>query len=50
MSTPHFSSFSPHRKRVAGTKLWQIETLRAMKEEGGRTLYLVEWMATDGDK
>jgi len=50
MSTPHFSSFFSHRKRIAGTKLWQIETLRAMKKEGSRTLYLIEWMATDGDK
>jgi len=50
MSTPHFSSFFSHRKRVAGTKLWQIETLCAMKKEGGCTLYLVEWIAIDGDK
>jgi len=48
MSRPHFSSFSPHRKRIEGTKLWQIETLRAMKKEGGCTLYLVEWKITGG--
>ena len=47
MSTPHFS---PHRKRIADTKMRQVENLCAMNKDGGRTLYLVEWMATDGDK
>ena len=47
MSTPHFS---PHRKRIADTKMRQVENLCAMNTEGSRTLYLVEWMATDGDK
>jgi len=50
MSTPHFSSLFPHRKRIADTKMRQVKNLCAMNKEGGRTLYLVEWMATDGDK
>jgi hypothetical protein len=47
MTPPHFSL---HRKRSAGTKMWQVENLRAVKKEGGRTFYLVEWMTTDGGK
>jgi len=30
--------------------MWKIENLLDMKQEGGRTFYLVAWMATDGDK
>jgi len=47
MSTPHFSL---HRKRIADTKMRQVENLCVMNKEGGRTLYLVEWMATDDDR
>jgi len=39
-----------HARRSAGTKMWKIENLLDMKQEGGRTFYLVAWMATDGDK
>ena len=45
-----FPHFSPHRKCIADTKMRQVENLCAMNKEGGRTLYLVERMATDGDK
>ena len=45
-----FHHFSLHRRRIAGTKMRQVENLCAMNKEGGCTLYLVEWLATDGDK